>query len=909
MNEIERSLQSIDDVICENINSISFCSRAIVAQNILAQSRNLVENVALKAYSLNHDARVDYDSLNAALDYIVHDNKYLFLRKFHDLLQESKSHYTPNRDGAERLALKYHEYYLMLRAFVKDEYNLDILYNLEKFPLDTDMTVKGYYIEVLKALKKNRPYIDFSRTPRLYVMESKPVYIDGEMLYENTFVPASDIVSKFDRFIAFSKFMIPDHYAIRGAFFGDEICVQGQRMSINILTDYDVSIRPCELNNFSRIFGKKIDIKTSHSEYKGLMNFLTVSGASITEILITNENEYNHIKSEILSHAKSIQFFEILDKARSLILNNENGSNIIRYLAAIMRNKVIKDQIGNDENVRLSNLNLEYGCIPFDQMPFVTSLINHNPERVDVIGAINSEGHEYELMARHVLGNTNTAGYLYTELDELTSYGDVENLVSEYNSKLYYKHTGRKIEMFGRKNVYIREYYDNTQYIISKIIELSSSGVEGYKKSIKFWMEENQGIVNCDEKKDILTDMFEDTHVSLIYGAAGTGKTYLLNHISQFFDDKNKLYLANTNSAVDNLKRKIKAPQCTYKTISKFVKNSKIQTEYDIIFIDECSMISNLDMKKVLKKANFNLLVLVGDTYQIESISFGNWFEFSRFFIPKKSFHELTKTYRTKNKDLLDLWTKVRKMDKDVTEHLVHFEYSSPLDSSIFERRADDEIILCLNYNGLYGINNINRFLQNNNPNQGENWGVWTYKIGDPILFNDVDRFSPIIYNNLKGRIVDIKKEDERIWFEIEIDTVLNEMDTEGLDIKLLYSEDAKKSVVGFWVYREEENEDGSDGDVSTVVPFQIAYAVSIHKAQGVEYDSVKVIITEDIDEMISHNIFYTAITRAKSMLKIYWSPESMQKVISRFDKSNILTDVNIFSKHSGLKITNKYLK
>ena len=61
--------------------------------------------------------------------------------------------------------------------------------------------------------------------------------------------------------------------------------------------------------------------------------------------------------------------------------------------------------------------------------------------------------------------------------------------------------------------------------------------------------------------------------------------------------------------------------------------------------------------------------------------------------------------------------------------------------------------------------------------------------------------------------------------------------------------------------------------DVSTLtdMPFQIAYAVSIHKAQGLEYDSVKVIITKDVDEMITHNAFYTAIlqiTRAKKALE-----------------------------------------
>ena len=49
-----------------------------------------------------------------------------------------------------------------------------------------------------------------------------------------------------------------------------------------------------------------------------------------------------------------------------------------------------------------------------------------------------------------------------------------------------------------------------------------------------------------------------------------------------------------------------------------------------------------------------------------------------------------------------------------------------------------------------------------------------------------------------------------------------------------------------------------------SVIPFQLSYAVSIHKAQGLEYDSVKVIIPKSNSEKITHGIFYTAITRAK---------------------------------------------
>ena len=569
MNEIDKALMTIDSTICENIAAISVLPRGLVSQNILAHSRNLVEHIALKAYSLNHVARVDYNSIKAALQFIVKDNKYLFLRKFHTLLQESKSHYTPNGDGAERLVLKYHEYYLLLRSFVKDEYGIEILSNLELFPLDIDMAVKGYYIEVSKSLKEIRPYVDFSKTPRLYVMRSKPIYLEGEMLYENTFIPASDVVSKFERFIVFSKFMIPDHYSIRGAIFRDEIELNGQKMPINVITDFEVSMRPCEINNFSRIFGKRISITPSHKEYKGLMKFLTQSGATITDIITVNDEDYKRIKSEISFQAKSIQFFEILDKARELVLNNCSASNIIRYLAFIMRNKVIKDQIDTSNNVRLSNLFLNYGCIPFDQMPFTTSLINHNPEKIDVVSCISSKGRKSELMARYIQDNTSTASRLYTDINELAFYGDVAQLVKCYNDKLYYKHTGRRIEIFGRNKAYIKEYYDDTKCIMEKMLELSSSGIAGYKNSVQFWMEQNPEIVNCDEKREILSEMFEDTHISLIYGAAGTGKTYLLNHVSQFFDDKKKLYLANTHPAVDNLKRKIKTQNGSYLTISK----------------------------------------------------------------------------------------------------------------------------------------------------------------------------------------------------------------------------------------------------------------------------------------------------------------------------------------------------
>lgn len=55
-------------------------------------------------------------------------------------------------------------------------------------------------------------------------------------------------------------------------------------------------------------------------------------------------------------------------------------------------------------------------------------------------------------------------------------------------------------------------------------------------------------------------------------------------------------------------------------TIAKFLSKWNNNTDCDVLFIDECSTVSNDDMRGVLEKANFKLLVLVGDIYQIESI-------------------------------------------------------------------------------------------------------------------------------------------------------------------------------------------------------------------------------------------------------------------------------------------------
>ena len=561
-----------------------------------------------------------------------------------------------------------------------------------------------------------------------------------------------------------------------------------------------------------------------------------------------------------------------------------------------MNNRIIKCQRCDEICSSLSGLKLEYGCIPFDKMPFCTSLLKHNPRIYDLLDCISEVGREHELFARYIKNNTEIEGMLFTPKKDIKGFNNIDMLISTYNQKLYLpKHEHRKLMTF-HDFVYIKGYADDSAFIIQKLQNLTISGIAQYTVSVDSWLNQGTYVIDSQEKQKALRNMFAKSQVVLIYGSAGTGKSTLINHISNFFFNQEKLFLANTHPAVDNMRRKVTAGNSVFNTIASFISKKNRNVKCDVLVIDECSTVSNSDMRKVLEKAEFQILVLVGDVYQIESIYFGNWFDIARNFISKDSIFELTQPYRTKNENLLTVWERVRKLDIAILEPIVKSSYSVRLDESIFSDAAKDEIILCLNYDGLYGINNINRFLQNNNPNPAIPWGIGLYKVGDPVLFNESERFSPLIHNNSKGRIVDIATDKLKIWFQIELDHAINELDAGGYDFELLEASKNGNSIIKFSVdkYRStDEDDDYSD----TVVPFQVAYAVSIHKAQGLEYRSVKIVITNETEERITHNIFYTAITRTKEKLKIYWSPETEKNVLSKLTIRDSQRDAHLLKR------------
>ena len=276
--------------------------------------------------------------------------------------------------------------------------------------------------------------------------------------------------------------------------------------------------------------------------------------------------------------------------------------------------------------------------------------------------------------------------------------------------------------------------------IFTKILSFTNSGIEDYETLINLWLDQqNNGGIDSEQKRQVLRDLFAKSRVVLIYGSAGTGKTRMIEYINNIFQTENKIFLSNTNASVNNLRTRIgESEKHSFSTIASYLYNIDEYEDSEILIIDECSTVNNKDLLRVLSYRKFKKIVLVGDVYQIESIDFGNWFYLCKNLLPKHCIFELGDTHRTKKEDLKLYWTAVRNSDDKVREIASRGQFTKPVDQFIKNYEDnEDQIVLCLNYDGLYGINNLNRLLQEKNPNTGIDWGFHSYKVGDPIIFTE----------------------------------------------------------------------------------------------------------------------------------------------------------------------------
>ena len=782
----------------------------------------------------------------------------------------------PKEGQAERLMLKYYNYLWEIRRFMRENYNKSILENLEKFPLDLDTVDSEYYEKVAKQIEN----IDLTkrnvRVSRYYVHKITPFFVNGERYYEITLQLAGVYSTKYNRVTVYSKMTITTYYSIQIAFTETELELWGIRNNIKVLNDWKVAIDPTCLNKLSKMLMKHTKINRNYQEYVNLMEFLTETGMNLFELINMRKERFSQIYNRVFGTTNTHDFGDVLIQIRREYSKSscKVGKNTIGYAMLHMRDEILEDLLPNKfYPKRISEkLFVSSRCYPFEKNPMIANLVGTKTSKKDkesIIELLDDSKVVSLVQPYMTIDNLiSETGELLFKKSEIGSDAVIEN----YNTSLDDWERDKGYFIIEKEGlVTIASYYDTTINILKRLLQLT------HNVSLDRQEENERFIKNCGikfddiDKKIALKHLFVNSNIMLIYGAAGTGKTTLINYISRMFGNARKLYLTKTHTALQNVIRSLdkNIDNCDFEIIDSITRSNSAVI-HDIVFIDECSTIDNRTMELLLGKiSNDALIVMSGDIYQIESIDFGNWFFYAKDIVKAKGASiELSSTWRTEKEELKGLWKAVREKSTIVTEMLsMEGPFSENLGENIFHL-DEDEVVLCLNYDGKFGLNNMNQYFQNANTNsKAFSWEEWSYKIGDRIIFTNTRR-STLLYNNLKGTIINISYAKKSIIFEIEVKAFLTECQCEEETFD--YVDTTEKGTIIRLEVVAWDDDLSEEEKVKTVIPFQLAYAISIHKAQGLEYKSVKIVIPSSNAEKITHSIFYTAITRAKEKLKIF---------------------------------------
>lgn len=670
----------------------------------------------------------------------------------------------PKEGQAERLMLKYYNYLWEIRRFMRENYNKSILENLEKFPLDLDTVDSEYYEKVAKQIEN----IDLTkrnvRVSRYYVHKITPFFVNGERYYEITLQLAGVYSTKYNRVTVYSKMTITTYYSIQIAYTETELELWGIRNNIKVLNDWKVAIDPTCLNKLSKMLMKHTKINRNYQEYVNLMEFLTETGMNLFELINMRKERFSQIYNRVFGTTNTHDFGDVLIQIRREYSKSscKVGKNTIGYAMLHMRDEILEDLLPNKfYPKRISEkLFVSSRCYPFEKNPMIANLVGTKTSKKDkesIIELLDDSKVVSLVQPYMTIDNLiSETGELLFKKSEIGSDAVIEN----YNTSLDDWERDKGYFIIEKEGlVTIASYYDTTINILKRLLQLT------HNVSLDRQEENERFIKNCGikfddiDKKIALKHLFVNSNIMLIYGAAGTGKTTLINYISRMFGNARKLYLTKTHTALQNVIRSLdkNIDNCDFEIIDSITRSNSAVI-HDIVFIDECSTIDNRTMELLLGKiSNDALIVMSGDIYQIESIDFGNWFFYAKDIVKAKGASiELSSTWRTEKEELKGLWKAVREKSTIVTEMLsMEGPFSENLGENIFHL-DEDEVVLCLNYDGKFGLNNMNQYFQNANINsKAFSWEEWSYKIGDRIIFTNTRR-STLLYNNLKGTIINI---------------------------------------------------------------------------------------------------------------------------------------------------------
>ena len=237
MPTIDESIKKIDSVICRHLDEIENNSRGAISQDILEQLTKFVNHIMLKFYANGREIPITAENIAKATEFAQINSELYTLFKFHNYLEVVTTQYTLDEDGSERLMLKYYQYLLEAKNLIWHYFGIEVLHNIDKFPLHLDDTLQEYYKKISEKIERHPVSLHSDSKDKYYIQKIKPLFVNRHIYYEITFMPIDDRKnkSKSNRVIAFTKLPIKSNYASKFHLVHETIKILGKTMPIIII--------------------------------------------------------------------------------------------------------------------------------------------------------------------------------------------------------------------------------------------------------------------------------------------------------------------------------------------------------------------------------------------------------------------------------------------------------------------------------------------------------------------------------------------------------------------------------------------------------------------------------------------------------------------------------------------------
>lgn len=459
--------------------------------------------------------------------------------------------------------------------------------------------------------------------------------------------------------------------------------------------------------------------------------------------------------------------------------------------------------------------------------------------------------------------------------------------------------------------IYLYQFYKAEQIIAENIIKLQKAKnikkVHNIESKIKS-VEDKTDIILSEKQKEAV-ELINENNVIIITGGPGTGKTTIIKTIIEIYKEKkSKVVLcAPTGRAA---KRMTETTGEEASTLHRLLEIGKIDEESlykkdneyqgapidgDIIIIDEMSMVDTFLMSYLIKCVyQGTKLILVGDSDQLSSVG------------PGTVLQDLIKSKKVPTVHLDKIFRQAAQSKIIVNAHRVNNgeafiskdeeQANSKQDFFFIKKATQEEMleeilslcngrlkkfgdydffkniqVLTPTKKGMLGTKELNKYLQEIlNPN--DNRKKEKNSLG--VIFRQGDRVMQIKnnYDIYWERWKQSDEEDEGIYEtgtgvfngEIGIVTKINELE-KTITVKF---DDNKICSYEFSELDELEH----------------SYSITIHKAQGSEFDVVIMAVPPTAPMLLTRNLLYTGLTRAKKLLIIVSNSNIIEYMIKNVD-------------------------